>query len=45
MYATLSLPGTASSTSPSGMACEHNTIYIASEDSLQNGYLTIVTGS
>jgi hypothetical protein len=44
-YATLSLPGTASSTSPSGMACEHNTIYIASEDSLQNGYLTIVTGS
>jgi hypothetical protein len=44
-YATISLPRTASSTSPSGIACSHNTLYIASEDSLQNGYLTVVTGS
>jgi hypothetical protein len=44
-YAAISLPGTASSTSPSGMTCEHNIMYIASEDSMQNGYLTVVTGS
>jgi hypothetical protein len=46
LYATsVRLPGPKSTTSPGGMACKNNILYVVSSDSTRTGYVTIVTGS